>query len=39
MPQYFVVTPKLLPDLEMSEKMTVHHVLNGSFGLSHDVIT
>ncbi|XP_076229234.1 structural maintenance of chromosomes 5 isoform X2 [Nomia melanderi] len=33
--QYFLLTPKLLPDLEYSETVTVHCVFNGPFMINH----
>jgi len=29
LPQYFLITPKLLPNLKFSDKVTVHFVCNG----------
>ncbi|XP_043259906.1 structural maintenance of chromosomes protein 5 isoform X2 [Colletes gigas] len=33
--QYFLLTPKLVPDLEYSETVTVHCVFNGPFMVNH----
>ncbi|XP_033330198.2 structural maintenance of chromosomes 5 isoform X2 [Megalopta genalis] len=33
--QYFLLTPKLLPDLRYSDTVTVHCVFNGPFMISH----
>ena len=33
--QYFLLTPKLLPDLQYSETVTVHCVFNGPLMISH----
>ncbi|XP_076749456.1 structural maintenance of chromosomes 5 isoform X2 [Xylocopa sonorina] len=33
--QYFLLTPKLLPDLQYSNTVTVHCVFNGPFMISH----
>ncbi|XP_015433616.1 PREDICTED: structural maintenance of chromosomes protein 5 [Dufourea novaeangliae] len=33
--QYFLLTPKLLPDLQYSETVTVHCVFNGPFMINH----
>ncbi|XP_076285291.1 structural maintenance of chromosomes 5 [Lasioglossum baleicum] len=33
--QYFLLTPKLLPDLQYSETVTVHCVFNGPYMISH----
>ncbi|CAL7950406.1 unnamed protein product [Xylocopa violacea] len=33
--QYFLLTPKLLPDLQYSDTVTVHCVFNGPFMISH----
>ncbi|XP_076630120.1 structural maintenance of chromosomes 5 isoform X2 [Colletes latitarsis] len=33
--QYFLLTPKLVPDLEYSETVTVHCVFNGPFMANH----
>ncbi|XP_076647779.1 structural maintenance of chromosomes 5 [Halictus rubicundus] len=33
--QYFLLTPKLLPDLQYSETVTVHCVFNGPFMVTH----
>ncbi|XP_043597499.1 structural maintenance of chromosomes protein 5 [Bombus pyrosoma] len=33
--QYFLLTPKLLPDLQYSETVTVHCVFNGAFMINH----
>ncbi|XP_076169145.1 structural maintenance of chromosomes 5 isoform X2 [Ptiloglossa arizonensis] len=35
-PQYFLLTPKLLPGLQYSETVTVHCVFNGPFMISHN---
>ncbi|XP_078052832.1 structural maintenance of chromosomes 5 [Augochlora pura] len=34
--QYFLLTPKLLPDLVYSDTVTVHCVFNGPFMIKHD---
>ncbi|XP_017884045.1 structural maintenance of chromosomes protein 5 [Ceratina calcarata] len=35
-PQYFLLTPKLLPNLEYAETVTVHCVYNGPFMIAHE---
>eukprot|EP01135_Chromosphaera_perkinsii_P007717 Nk52_evm6s967 gene=Nk52_evmTU6s967 len=34
--QYFLITPKLLPDLEYHDKMKIHCVHNGAYLCSHE---
>jgi chromosome segregation ATPase len=33
-PQYFLITPKLLPDLTYSETISVHVVFNGYYNIN-----